>query len=300
MTPARMLGIGLAAASALGLALASCASEEVRTSTLLLDGEDGGALHGFNCIDTASSARLRDCLDECTSSTCIDDCEAETARAKEAGAPPASIVNEHTRCTQLCLVAAKRCNDACLPDSDEAKPLAARANGKELCVAIDFLRVGGETECRSTGALLKRCIEREDRCASITRQVHCVPALEPVPPSGGMEAATPIVDANYARLRDELRKTLPVVATSAPSEWVIVRMLATTAGREALADPTTIDLDTVVGCALSCPLLFENRDRITLALDDGRVTNCRGDSVRACAAIGTDHLDAALAELAGQ
>lgn len=296
MSSARAVIAVVVAASALA-AMVSCMSENVRTATVVIDGDDGGPLNGFACLDSEGDAGLRECLRDCTAA-CFDACAEDLARARDAGTAPATLVADDDRCVHECAARLRGCLDGCFAarTDESSPPVAARANGKTVCVAIDFIRLGGELECRSRH-LLDWCASRPDGCGVIDRRVKCVSGLEPVPVDGGLAAAQPILDANYAKLRAALTADLATVTRSAPDEWVIVRMLATTEDEASLADWRHIDLERVVGCAVSCPVLLATRDSIDLALDFGVRGTCDVTLVRACAALGTPLISTSIDEL---
>jgi hypothetical protein len=292
----------LAVAGALGVTAASCARERVRTASIVIEGDGGGALNGFACVDRPTDVgATRACLDGCTS-RCFDACNEESLRERDAGTPPGTVIADNDRCLQGCLAALKQCNDACTsgPAPGEGPPLAARANGQTVCVTLDFVRLGGEIECRSMIHLLDWCTARSDRCAVIARRTACVSGLADVPADAGLDAAAPVIDANYAKIRDALLEELAVVAPSAPDEWILVRMMGTTQDAASLADTGRVDLDRVVGCAVSCPVLLSTRDSVELAVDVGTRGTCTSAAVRACAALGTPDLPAAADALSAQ
>lgn len=299
MSVLRVGVVGVVVASALA-ATASCSRENVRTATILIDGDDGGALNGFACIDSARDATLRECLHDCTAD-CFDGCAEAFANARDAGTPPGTLVADDDRCMHECASRLKGCLDGCFSARSDlsSPPLAARANGETVCVAVDFIRLGGEIECRSRH-LLDWCAARADSCGVIARRVTCVSGLEPVEADAGLGAAQPILDANYARIREALARELSTLARSAPDEWVIVRMLATTDDEAALADWQQLDLERVIGCAVSCPVLLATRDTVDLALDFGVRGTCDSTLVRACASLGTPQIASVIADLEGR
>lgn len=295
-----MRGIFVAALAVAGslLAVTSCEEENVHRTIIALTSPDGGTLSGFNCIEDEATT-VRPCLEACFQ-RCSNRCRDEANAARDAGTPNAAILAQNLACAQACYGNAAGCVDECGPVSTSAtgNPLTARANGKPVCVVIDLLRVGGEIECRSSVKLLEWCVSQPDQCAVLHRRIHCIDPLADVPADGGMEAATPTVDANYAKLRDEVRANLTEVVHSAPQELVYVRVLSTTQERDSLAsDVRSLDLERVVGCSMSCPVLLSSRANVSLELDEGRVGYCRANAVRACAAMGTPALASALTRI---
>ncbi|MBX3202933.1 MAG: hypothetical protein KF894_32700 [Labilithrix sp.] len=273
------------------LTVASCQDEIVHTTTVVLSSPDGGTLSGFNCIEDDAQVGKR-CLE-----SCFKDCS-DSCRATYPGFS-GPIMTQRLECVQGCFGTTSPCYRTCSLGAASAngEPLSARANGKPLCAVVDVLRVGGEIECRSATRLATRCAERADHCAVIHRRVHCVPPLLEVPRGGGMDVASPVVDANYATLRDALRSNIAELMASAPDEWVLVRVMSTMQDRSELDDPRVADLDQVIGCSLSCPMTLSSRASVQLELDEGRFGYCREAAVRTCAALGTPDLPSALAAL---
>lgn len=291
-----MRSLRLAAAVCLFAALvtAGCRGEDLHTAFVRLSAPDGGTLSGFNCIEEQAGL-LRPCLEACYRG-CADDCRAAAAEARRAGTAPSEVLAQSTACVQGCFSVDTPCTSACAPASasEGGQPLNARANGKTVCVVVDFLRTGGELECRSAIRQVEWCSARADDCGVLQRRVHCFQPSVEVPLDAGMAVASAAVDANFARMYEEVRTHMASLSESAPDEWLFVRMMATTQERAALDDPRATDLEQVVGCSLSCPLRLDARDTVTLELDEGRLGYCRAAAVRACAALGTPQLEAAL------
>lgn len=284
---------GLGASLALG-ALASCASEDVHTTALVLQRSANGSLSGFDCIEKDSIITARDCLQQCHAA-CVQGCRDEGAARRDAGAGEAVALAEMLGCTQRCL-SAGTCSDRCTVTStgEEGRPLAARANGREVCLVVDFLRFEEEAECRSLLNLLELCAAQADRCGLVARRVRCGLDLQEVPADAGMTAATTALHARSDAVLAALREDLPVVSNDATRGRILVRVAATTEGEDALTRGDPLDLDEVVGCSVSCPVQLQHRDLVTLALDEGLPRYCREGTVRGCAAIGGDQLREAI------
>lgn len=124
-------------------------------------------------------------------------------------------------------------------------------DGKASLV-IDFVKLGGVPGCR-TGQLMKWCTTHE--CLPIQRTRSCVEVTLPAP--------TAAREALRAQLLAALRASGAHEALAdAPDEFVLVRVVGTTQSCDALlpagdAPLPDFDQSLLVGCAYSCPVLFD-------------------------------------------
>ena len=119
-------------------------------------------------------------------------------------------------------------------------------------IVIDFVQLGGVPGCR-TGQLMKWCTGHD--CRAIQRTRSCVEVTLPAPglPREELRAA----------LLSTLRASGPKDALAdAPDEFVLVRVVGTTQACDEVlpagdAPLPEFDVTKLVGCAYSCPVLFD-------------------------------------------
>src|SRR5678816_3130871 len=113
------LVVALTLALAVAAALESCKSEDVHTATVIIDGVDGGALNGFDCVAVESDARVVNCI----VSGCFERCKGDRTTPVPdcikacSQDPNGEVVN------------------GCKP-SAAAPPLLFRASGKPVCCLL--------------------------------------------------------------------------------------------------------------------------------------------------------------------
>jgi hypothetical protein len=256
--------------------MASCSRESLHTANLLIDGEDGGALNGFDCIDSDEPSHVVSCIVAGCSESCRSD------RLAFADCVKTCTTDEDGGIRKKC-------------SAQTGSPLMARAGGKQVCVVLDYLRIGGEVECRSPFALFQWCREPDHATCPILDRHAISVHLPDVPADAGAAELKGAVNAMYAAIRDAVTKQ-PVLSSPSPDEWVVARLFASTQDCATLtADPKAIDLPQVVGCAFSCTVLLRDRTDIPLELDNG-FQACQTPLVHACAAFGTTALATVSAE----
>jgi hypothetical protein len=136
-------------------------------------------------------------------------------------------------------------------------PLLSRlpSDGKASLV-IDFVRLGGVPGCR-TGQLVKWCSTHD--CSAIQRTRSCVEVKLPGP--------NPVREDLRTQLLAAMRAGGAFQALAdAPDEFVIVRVVGTTQSCDTLlpagdAPLPAFDKSQLVGCAYSCPVLFDKVDQ---------------------------------------
>ncbi|MBK7865274.1 MAG: hypothetical protein IPJ65_43075 [Archangiaceae bacterium] len=120
-------------------------------------------------------------------------------------------------------------------------------------LVTDFIDLGGLPGCR-TGQLVKWCSEH--RCMAISSTRICTP----------MQLPTNVTGSDREALRARVREQLVAlkgqqVISDAPGQAVILRVLATGESCEAIAAASAFDTKKLVGCAYSCPTLFDKADQ---------------------------------------
>jgi hypothetical protein len=262
----------------IGAAAASCHRENVHTATLSIAGEDGGALNGFACVEPSEVSSTK--AVSCVLSTCFERCRTERGAA-------------YGDCFRACSEddGGAGARATCSPRNNLGPPLMLRANGKPVCAVVDYLRIGGEVECRSPFALVSWCRTPEHGgCPVIERHVH--PLILPNVPlsdDAGAAQVARAVDTLYAAVHEELTRS-PTVSTAGPDEWIVARVFVSTQDCPTLERSTTqIDPEQVLGCAYSCTVLLRDREEIPLLLDNG-LTTCQQPFVEICGAFGTGQL----------
>ena len=137
-------------------------------------------------------------------------------------------------------------------DASGAMLLSRLPGDGKASLVIDFVKLGGVPGCR-TGQLMKWCTTHE--CLPIQKTRSCVEVTLPAP----------------NQPREELRASLLAALRSsgahealadAPDEFVLVRVVGTTQSCDQLlpagdAPLPTFDKSLLVGCAYSCPVLFD-------------------------------------------
>lgn len=145
-------------------------------------------------------------------------------------------------------------------------------------LVFDFVSLSGVPGCR-TGQLLQWCKDRH--CAPIPSTRGCVPLTLPAP----------VVEREDLRaaVRAALRQVNGDEAIAdAPDEFVLARVVGTTQTCDELrlrGDGTLPSFDStkLLGCAYSCPVLFDRVDQDVYLGFDGFVGKCE-QGVRICSA----------------
>lgn len=150
----------------------------------------------------------------------------------------------------------------------------APTDGKTSLV-IDFVKLGGVPGCR-TGQLMKWCSAHD--CSAIGGKRSCVTVNLP-PPSMAREELR-------AALLNALRAGDPFQATAdAPDEFVLVRVVGTTQSCDEVAPGgdalPAFDKSKLVGCAYSCPVLFDKVEQDVYLGFETLTTTCE-QGVRIC------------------
>jgi hypothetical protein len=125
------------------------------------------------------------------------------------------------------------------------------SDGKASLV-IDFVRLGGVPGCR-TGQLVKWCSAHE--CVPIATTRSCVEVTLPAPGAPREELRAALLTAMRAGGAQQ-------AIGDAPDEFVLVRIVGTAQKCDALlpaaGEPLpAFDKSALVGCAYSCPVLFD-------------------------------------------
>jgi hypothetical protein len=153
-------------------------------------------------------------------------------------------------------------------------PMATRIGAtRRASLVVDLFRAPGLSRCSSV-ELLDYC--KETDCYPIAEARKCFD-LE-VDVDGGTAANS------AARLGAALQGIKgPALGTDVPGEAVVIKVVGlATSCADALATPERIELNQVVGCATSCPIVLKNADldvRLDLDVVDD---DCEG-FVNACA-----------------
>lgn len=137
-------------------------------------------------------------------------------------------------------------------DSAEVPLLSRLPPDGRASLVVDFVRLGGVPGCR-TGQLMKWCTTHE--CVPIQSTRTCLDATLPLP-------GAPREELRAALLTAMRSLGAPETSADAPDEFVLVRVVGTTQGCDTLlpagADPLpAFDKSKLVGCAYSCPVLFD-------------------------------------------
>lgn len=270
-------------------AFAQCKREEVSVATLLIDGDDGGALRGFACVEPSD---VDASAEETSAIRCVlEACSTQCLR-RDAGA------NCFESCSHDAALLAQ-----CSPRAKSGAPMLARATSGQLCVVFDYLRAASDIECRSTPVMLDWCaLPQHGNCPVVQRRV--IPVRLPDAGAAALlstdeTVVTAAINASYAAIRNAVIEASPITS-NAPDGWVFVRMAAVVASSPDCAaerDPARpLAIPAVVGCALSCAYELSSRSEVNLVLDEGYLTACTARQVDVCAAIGTSELPVYLAD----
>jgi len=119
-------------------------------------------------------------------------------------------------------------------------------------LVVDFVRLGGVPGCR-TGQLIKWCATHE--CVPIQTTRSCIDVTLPAPGAPREELRASLLASLRASGAWE-------AIADAPDEFVIVRVVGTTQACDTLlpagsAALPAFDKSMLVGCAYSCPVLFD-------------------------------------------
>jgi len=157
------------------------------------------------------------------------------------------------------------------------QPLLSRlgTDGKASLV-IDFVRLGGVPGCR-TGQLVKWCDTHD--CTPIQRTRSCVDVTLPLPGAPREELRAALLSALRASGAKE-------ALADAPDEFVLVRAVGTTQSCDQLlpagdAPLPSFDATKLVGCAYSCPVLFDKVEQ-DVYLGFETLTSMCEQGVRTC------------------
>ena len=169
--------------------------------------------------------------------------------------------------------------DGFLCKDDTGKALLSRLpDDGAASLVFDFIALSGVPGCR-TGQLLQWCKDRH--CAPIPRSRGCVAVKLPSP--------VPDRETMRTALREALRQVRGEEAiTDAPDEFVLARVVGTTQPCDEVAlqpDGALPEFDTgrLLGCAYSCPVLFDQVEQDVYLGFDGFVGKCE-QGVRICSA----------------
>lgn len=148
----------------------------------------------------------------------------------------------------------------------------------QASLVVDFVQLGGVPGCR-TGQLVKWCQTHD--CSAIRSTRSCVAIALPSP------------GAPRPQLREAVLASLRASAAfqalaDAPDEFVLVRVVGTTQSCDALmpsgdAPLPPFDASQLVGCAYSCPVLFDKVEQ-DVYLGFETLTELCEQGVRICAA----------------
>ncbi|MFO0595169.1 MAG: hypothetical protein U0228_07690 [Myxococcaceae bacterium] len=171
--------------------------------------------------------------------------------------------------------------DGFLCKDSTGTPLLSRlpADGHASLV-IDFVTLGGVPGCR-TGQLIKWCSSHQ--CVPLQRTRSCVDVTLPKPGAPREELRAAVL----ASLRSSLQSGGFQALADAPDEFVLVRVVGTVQGCDALlpsgADPLpAFDKSQLLGCAYSCPVLFDKVEQ-DVYLGFETLTAACEQGVRTCA-----------------
>jgi hypothetical protein len=157
---------------------------------------------------------------------------------------------------------------------------ARRPDGTALTTSlvIDFVRLGGVPGCR-TGQLVKWCATHA--CTPIESRRSCVSVTLPT------DTSPPREDLRAAVLAAMRRADATGITPDAPDEFVLVRALGTTQSCDELAQAASgalppFDATKLIGCAYSCPVLFDKVDQDVYLGFETLTAQCE-QGVRICA-----------------
>ncbi len=165
-----------------------------------------------------------------------------------------------------------RCRD------DTGRFLAARAVDRQemkvkVALLVDFIGLGGLPSCRLS-ELASFC-ETHRSCTVLADPARWCLDLE-APLTAPDDAAVILVGELVRSLEGRL------VTPDAPHDPVIVRAVATAQPCSELTGSTPVDVDRVVGCAMSCPVQLDGVDGDVL-LDLPTLSDRCASTVVACA-----------------
>jgi hypothetical protein len=149
------------------------------------------------------------------------------------------------------------------------------ADGRASLV-IDFVRLGGVPGCR-TGQLIKWCATHD--CVPIQSTRSCIDVTLPAPGAPREELRASLLAALRASGTKE-------ALADAPDEFVLVRVVGTAQGCDSLLpagnEPLpAFDKSQLVGCAYSCPVLFDKVEQDVYLGFETLVAEC-DQGVRIC------------------
>jgi hypothetical protein len=143
-------------------------------------------------------------------------------------------------------------------------------------LVVDFVRLGGVPGCR-TGQLIKWCATHD--CVPIQTTRSCIEVTLPAPGAPREELRASLLAAMRASRGWE-------ALADAPDEFVLVRVVGTAQGCDSLL-PTggnplpAFDKSQLVGCAYSCPVLFDKVEQDVYLGFETLVAEC-DQGVRIC------------------
>lgn len=161
-------------------------------------------------------------------------------------------------------------------DSAGAHLLSRLPSDGHASLVVDFVRLGGVPGCRS-GQLVKWCATHE--CVPIQSTRSCVDVTLPAPGATRAETRAALLAALRASGAKE-------ALADAPDEFVLVRVVGTTQGCDSLlpsgnAALPAFDQSLLLGCAYSCPVLFDKVEQdVYLGFDT--LTDACEQGVRTC------------------
>lgn len=161
-------------------------------------------------------------------------------------------------------------------DSAGAMLLSRLPADGHASLVIDFVRLGGVPGCR-TGQMVKWCSTHE--CVPIQSKRSCLDVTLPAPGAPREELRTALLTAMRALGSNE-------ASPDAPDEFVLVRVVGTTQSCDAMLpagnDPLpAFDKSALVGCAYSCPVLFDKVEQ-DVYLGFETLTSACEQGVRTC------------------
>jgi hypothetical protein len=167
--------------------------------------------------------------------------------------------------------------DGFMCKDESGKFLLSRLAGDgKASLVVDFVHLGGVPGCR-TGQLVKWCTTHD--CSPMQQTRSCVEVTLPGP------------NADREAMRGELLAALRAsgafqAIADAPDEFVLVRVVGTTQGCDALLPAgdsplPAFDKAQLVGCAYSCPVLFDKVEQDVYLGFETLVGQC-AQGVRIC------------------
>jgi hypothetical protein len=161
-------------------------------------------------------------------------------------------------------------------DSSDTLLLSRLPPDGAASLVVDFVRLGGVPGCR-TGQLVKWCSTHE--CVPIQSTRTCLDVKLPAP-------GAPREELRAALLTAMRSLGSPEASADAPDEFVLVRVVGTTQSCDTLLpagqDPLpAFDKSKLVGCAYSCPVLFDKVEQDVYLGSETLTTSCE-QGVRIC------------------